>query len=261
MLLDGKVVIVSGVGPGLGREIAVAAARDGASVMMGARTEANLRAAADEIDPSGTKVGYVVTDITDPEQVQRLADSARERFGKVDALVNCAAFDAVFGGVVDADFDEWRKVLDTNLIGSLQMTRAVVPHLRDNGGGAIVFIGSQRMFWPPKGFFQTAYQSSKAALVAAVYHLANELGPDRIRVNTVVPTWMWGPPVEGYVKMTAQSRGVPESEVIAEITANMPLGEIPTDGDVAEAAVFFASDRARMITAQTLMVNAGEFPH
>ena len=208
MLLEGKVVVVSGVGPGLGREIAAAAARDGASVMMGARTEANLSAAADEIDPSGKTVGYEVTDITDADQAKRLADAAVEKFGKLDALVNCAALDTVFGGVQEADFDEWRKVFDTNVIGSLQVTRAAIPHLKANGGGSIVFIGSQGMFWPPKGFFQTAYQSSKAGLLSAVYHLANELGADKIRVNTVVPTWMWGPPVEGYVNSTAQAQGV-----------------------------------------------------
>jgi len=260
MLLDGKVMVVSGVGPGLGREIAAAAAREGASVMMGARTEANLKAAAAEIDPSGERVGWEVTDITDESQCKRLCDVAAEKFGKVDALANCAALDSVFGGVQEADFDEWRKVFDTNVVGSLQMTRAAVPHLKKQGG-AIVFVGSQGMFWPPKGFFQTAYQSSKASLVASVYHLAAELGPDKIRVNTVVPTWMWGPPVEGYVNSTAEAQGIPPEQVIAGITANMPLGEIPTDGDVADAVIFFASDRARMITAQTLMVNAGEFPH
>lgn len=260
MLLEGKVMVVSGVGPGLGREIAAAAVRDGASVMMGARTEANLKAAADEIDPSGERVGWQVTDITDAEQCQRLADAAVEKFGKLDALVNCAAFDSVFGGIEEANFEEWRAVFDTNVIGTLQVTQAAIPHLKKNGG-AIVFIGSQGMFWPPKGFFQTAYQSSKAGLVSAMYHLANELGADKIRVNTVVPTWMWGPPVEGYVNMTADAQGIPPEQVIAGITQNMPLGEIPSDGDVAEAVVFFASDRARMITAQTLMVNAGEFPH
>jgi NAD(P)-dependent dehydrogenase (short-subunit alcohol dehydrogenase family) len=261
MLLEGKVVVVSGVGPGLGREIATAAAREGASVMMGARTEANLAAAADEIDPSRKTVGYEVTDITDADQANRLADAAVDKFGKLDALVNCAALDTVFGGVEEADFDEWRKVFDTNVIGSLQVTRAAIPHLKKNGGGSIVFIGSQGMFWPPKGFFQTAYQSSKAGLLSAVYHLANELGADKIRVNTVVPTWMWGPPVEGYVNSTAEAQGVPAEQIIAGITVNMPLGEIPTDGDVADAVVFFASDRARMVTAQTLMINAGEFPH
>ncbi len=260
MLLDGKVMVVSGVGPGLGREIAAAAVREGASVMMGARTQANLEAAAAEIDPSGKRVGWQVTDITNAQQCTRLADAAVEKFGKLDALVNCAAFDSVFGGVEGANFDEWRQVFDTNVIGTLQVTQSAIPHLKKNGG-AIVFIGSQGMFWPPKGFFQTAYQSSKAGLVSAMYHLANELGADKIRVNTVVPTWMWGPPVEGYVNMTADAQGIPPEQVIAGITQNMPLGEIPSDGDVAEAVIFFASDRARMITAQTLMVNAGEFPH
>ena len=106
-----------------------------------------------------------------------------------------------------------------------------------------------------------AYQSSKGALNAAMYYLAKELGPHKIRVNTVVPTWMWGPPVEGYVEMTARDQGVPREEIIGGITQNMPLGEIPTDGDVAEVVIFFASDRARMVTMQSVMVNAGEFPH
>ena len=92
-------------------------------------------------------------------------------------------------------------------------------------------------------------------------HLATELGPHKIRVNTVVPTWMWGPPVEGYVDWMSSSQGVPPEDVIAGITKNMPLGEIPSDGDVAEVVVFFASSRARMVTAQSLFVNAGEFPH
>jgi len=93
-----------------------------------------------------------------------------------------------------------------------------------------------------------------------MYHLVHELGPSKIRVNIVNPTWMWGPPVEGFVKMEAKRRGVDESDVIAEITANMPLGEIPKDDDVANACIFFffCSDYSRMVTGETLLVNAGE---
>ena len=94
-----------------------------------------------------------------------------------------------------------------------------------------------------------------------MWFLNRELGPSRIRVNTVVPTWMWGPPVEGYVEYMVQSEGITKEEAIGRITGPMPLGEIPSDGDVADAVTFFLSDRARMITAQTLFVNAGEFPH
>ena len=125
-------------------------------------------------------------------------------------------------------------------------------------GGSIVLIGSQSSVLPPV-MEQIAYTSSKGALRSAMFHPAKALGPRKIRVNTVVPTWMWGPPVQMYVQWQVADRGITEDEAIAEITANMPLGEIPADEDVAEAAVFLCSDRARMITGQTLYVNAGEY--
>lgn len=91
-----------------------------------------------------------------------------------------------------------------------------------------------------------------------MYSMAQELGPHRIRVNTVLPGWMWGPPVQAYVRFTADSEGVPEAEVLGRLTERMALPEPATDGDVAEAAAFLASDRARAITGQSLLVNAGE---
>jgi NAD(P)-dependent dehydrogenase (short-subunit alcohol dehydrogenase family) len=258
VLLEGKTMVVSGVGPGLGREIAAVAAREGANVMMGARREENLKAAADEIDPAGERVAWQRTDINEADQCARLVDAAVERFGQIDSVVNCAALDTVFGGIEGADFEEWRKTFDTNVMGTLRVCQAAVPHLKERGG-AIVFVGSQSMYWPQ--IMQAAYASSKAALTTAMYYMAKELGPFKIRVNTVVPSWMWGPPVEGYVDMMANDQGVPREEIIGGITQNMPLGEIPADGDVAEVVAFFASDRARMVTSQSLLVNAGEIPH
>ena len=132
----------------------------------------------------------------------------------------------------------------------------MAPVMKSGGGGAIVLTGSQAMLLPQTP--QMAYGASKGGLLSAMYYMAKELGPDRIRVNMVVPTWMWGPPVEAYVKMTAKQQGRTEDEIVSGITASMPLGEIPSDGDVAEAILFFASDRSRMITGQRLLVNAGE---
>ena len=261
MLLEDKVIIVSGVGPGLGREVAAAAVRDGASVMISARRQANLEAAAAEIDPDGKTVAWKVTDICDEAQCEALVEAALQRYGRVDGLVNVAALDSVIGGLVDGDVAAWRQTLDTNVIGTLQMVRATVPALKEAGGGSIVFIGSQTTFWPAPLTPQLIYGASKGALASAVWFLNRELGPSRIRVNTVVPTWMWGPPVEGYVEYMVQSEGITKEEAIGRITGPMPLGEIPSDGDVADAVTFFLSDRARMITAQTLFVNAGEFPH
>ncbi len=251
-------MVVSGVGPGLGREIVAVALREGASVMMGARREENLEAIAGELDPSGERVAWHRTDISEPTAGAALVDAAVEQFGRLDSLVNCAALDTVFGGLEHADFDAWRQTFDVNVFGTLRVCEAAIPHLKERGG-SIVFIGSQATYWPQ--LMQMAYASSKGALTTAMYYLAKELGPSKIRVNTVVPTWMWGPPVEGYVDMTAKGTGVSRDEVIAGITKNMPLGEIPADEDVAEVVAFFASDRARMVSGQALFVNAGEFPH
>lgn len=258
MLLRNKTVIVSGVGTGLGHQVAAACVRDGASVVLGARTEANLAKSAAQIDPSGGRTAWRATDIGDEEQCEALATLAVERFGGIDAVVHVAALDSLFGGLRDADFDSWRSVVDVNLFGTLRMTRACLPSLVARGGGSVVMVGTQSSVAAPSQVQQAAYAASKGGLVSAMYSLARELGPDRIRVNTVQPGWMWGPPVEAYVQFQAQAEGVPESEVLGRLTERMALPELATDADVAECAVFLASDRARAITGQSLLVNAGE---
>ncbi|MEE2673605.1 MAG: SDR family oxidoreductase [Myxococcota bacterium] len=256
MILENKTVVVCGVGPGLGREVAEKSLRDGARVVLAGRTPEKLEAIAKELDPSGESVACVPTDLTDQAQCNELAASAVERFGSLDALVQVAALDAVFGSLAEAPLEDFQRTFDTNVVGPVRLARAAAPIMKQAGGGSIVLVGSQAMLHPQTP--QVAYGASKGGLLSAMYYMATELGPDKIRVNMVVPTWMWGPPVEGYVKMTAKQRGCSEAEVIGEITQAMPLGEIPADDDVAEAIVFFASDRSRMITGQRLLVNAGE---
>ncbi|WP_327403326.1 SDR family oxidoreductase [Streptomyces sp. NBC_01288] len=257
-LLAGKTVVVSGVGAGLGHQVAAAVVRDGGNAVLGARTEANLAKSAAEIDPDGAHTAYRATDITDEAQCEALVSVARERFGRVDAVVQVAAWDSYFGGVEDADFTTWQSVIDVNLLGTLKMTRACLPALKEVGGGSIVFIGTQSAVAAPSQVRQAAYAASKGALTSAMYSLARELGPYRIRVNTVLPGWMWGPPVEAYVQFTAHTEKVPEAEVLKRLSDRMALPELATDGDVADAAVFLASERARAITGQSLLVNAGE---
>ncbi|MFA3839210.1 SDR family oxidoreductase [Streptomyces aureus] len=257
MLLNGKTVVVSGVGAGLGHQVAAAVVRDGGNAVLGARTEANLAKSASEIDPDGAHTAYAATDITDESQCEALAGLARERFGGVDAVVHVAAWDSYFGGLEDADFSTWQQVIDVNLLGTLRMTRACLPALKE-GGGSVVVIGTQSAVAAPSQVWQAAYAASKGALTSAMYSMARELGPHRIRVNTVLPGWMWGPPVEAYVQFTAHTEGVSQDEVLGRLTERMALPELATDGDVADAAVFLASDRARAITGQSLLVNAGE---
>jgi NAD(P)-dependent dehydrogenase (short-subunit alcohol dehydrogenase family) len=256
MILEGKTLAVCGVGAGLGREVVRVALRDGASVVMGARTESQLEAVAKDLDPGGRRTAWVRTDIGDAAQCSRLADTAAQRFGRVDGLVCVAALDAAFGSLAESDAAQWRHVMDVNFVGTLQLVKAFVPRLGERGG-AVVLIGSQSSMLPQ--IPQIAYASSKGALMTAMYFLAQELGPRKIRVNTVVPTWMWGPAVEGYVKGVAKEQGVPVEKIVEGITSRMAIKQIPADEDVAEAVAFFCSDRARLITGQALLVNAGEY--
>lgn len=257
MLLQGKTVIVSGVGAGLGHQVAAAVVRDGGNAVLGARTEENLAKSAAEIDPDGAHTAWRATDITDEPQCEALAALAHEKFGGIDAVVHVAAWDGYFGGLQDADFATWQQVIDVNLLGTLRMTRACLPGLKAHGG-SVVIIGTQSAIAAPSQVEQAAYAASKGALTSAMYSMARELGPHRIRVNTVLPGWMWGPPVQAYVQFAAHTEGVPEPEVLGRLTERMALPELATDGDVAQAAIFLACDRARSITGQSLLVNAGE---
>ncbi|WP_206324216.1 SDR family oxidoreductase [Streptomyces sp. HNM0574] len=257
MLLGGKTVVVSGVGPGLGHQVAAACVRDGANVVLGARTEKRLVSAAASLDPGGEVTAQLATDITDEAQCEALAALAVSRFGGIDAVVHVAALDHYMGGLEDADFTQWQQVVDVNLLGTLRMTRACLPALKEHGG-SVVMIGTQSSVAAPSQVQQAAYGASKGALVSAMYALARELGPHRIRVNTVQPGWMWGPPVQGYVQYAAQTEGVGEDTVLERLTSRMALPEMATDADVADTAAFLASDRARAITGQSLLVNAGE---
>jgi NAD(P)-dependent dehydrogenase (short-subunit alcohol dehydrogenase family) len=259
--LEGRTVIISGVGEGLGRETALVAAREGANVVLGARTESTLAAVAEEAEAAGAKAAFRRTDIAQPADCQAIVDLALETFGQVDALINIAAMDAVFGGVEAAgDFSEWKQLFDVNLYGSMTITRCALPAL-ERTGGSVVFVSSQTQHHPPVQALQMAYAASKGAITGAMRHLMQEVGPRGIRVNEVAPGWMWGPPVESYVQYAAKQRGVDPAVVLEELTANMALRRMATDGEVAEALCFFASPRAGGITGQTLLINAGEIVH
>lgn len=254
--LDGKTILVCGVGPGLGSAAARISLREGANVIAAARQIDRLQGICAELDPSGTHIEAVQADILDTASCGRLIEAGVGRFGALDGIIHVAAYDSLFGMLEGADLAEWRRVYEMNVFGSLQLVQAAMPALKAKGG-SIVFIGSQSTDLPRVP--QMAYASSKGALRTLGKQLAVELGPSKIRVNNVVATWMWGPPVQYYVQFTAKDRGVDEQVVIDEIAANMALRQIPEDDDVAEMACFLMGDRARMVTGQTIWVNAGEF--
>ena len=255
-LLSGKVCVVSGVGPGLGRQAAKALAAHGADLVLAARRQSTLDEVLAEVSGIGARAIAVPTDITDPEACARLMAAGAEEFGGIDVLVNNAfRFDA-FQSFEDVDLAIWRKIMDTNLFGSLQMTRAALPAMRERGGGSVVMVASMVTRQPQPA--QGGYAISKGALLTATRVLAYELGPSKVRVNAVVPGWMAGPSVDIYVEMTSTGRGVPAQVVVDELNARVPLGRIPSDGDVAGSIVYLASDLSSAMTGQALDTNGGE---
>lgn len=255
-LLAGRVAIVSGVGPGLGREVARAFAREGADLVLAARTPASLADLAEELRVAGRRALEVQTDITRREDCQRLVTRAREELGGIDVLVNNAFDMGAMKALADADDEDLLRPLRVNLLGSLQLTREVVPAMRERGQGAIVMVNSMvvRDVLPKMG----PYAASKAALLAAAQGLARELGPDGIRVNSVLPGYIWGPNLQAYFAHQAAQRGVDPQQVYDETAALTALRRLPTPEEIADAVVFLASDLSRAITGQSLDVNSGQ---
>lgn len=261
MLLQDKVVIVSGIGPGLGVKLAIEAAREGAkAVAVAARSADKLDDAEARIRALGgrTEVLKVVTDITDRAQCEALAAQTAERFGRIDALVNSAFFHGAMDYVSNADLDSWQAVLGTNLLGTLKLTQAVLPQMKRQGGGAIVMINTMAARQvPPLG--EAGYAASKAALANSVKYLATEVGPDNIRVNSVHMGWMWGAPVQGYFEWQASEHKVPLESLTKKISDTIPLRRIPTDDECARAALFMVSDYASAVTGAALDANGGAY--
>jgi NAD(P)-dependent dehydrogenase (short-subunit alcohol dehydrogenase family) len=257
MLLADKVAIVTGVGAGLGKAAALALAREGATVALVARTESRLEDVAAEITAIGGSSLVVPGSVARAEDCARVAETVAAELGGIDVLVNSAFRGDKSEPFEAADLDLWRKVYEVNLWGPLQLAQACFPAMKARGGGSVVNIASMsaRLIRPNDG----GYSTSKGALLTATKSMAIDLAPYRIRVNAVVPGWIWGPNVQTYVDWQVSARDVTPDQVIAEITENIPLGEIPPQEDIAEAIVFFASGMSRMITGQSLDVNGGEF--
>lgn len=261
MLLKDKVVIVSGIGPGLGKELALEAARQGAKLAIGARTASKLDSTAGEIAALGlgTEVLQVPTDISDRSQCRKLVEQAAEHFGRIDSLINSAYNPGEFQPIESADLDSWRPAFEVNLFGTLQLTQECVGELKKSRG-SIVMINTMVTRKPLAT--QGGYAASKAALLSATQHLALELGGYGIRVNSAFMGWMWGPPVEGYLQAASQQTGTSIEDMKAAIAKNIALGRIPDDADCAKAAIFLASDYACAMSGACVDVNGGDFlPH
>jgi gluconate 5-dehydrogenase len=245
--LEGRVAIVTGASRGLGKEAAEGLAEAGAKVVLAARRAQWLDPTVREFEDRGFDVFSHICDIANQEQTQALATATLERHGRVDILVNNAGVS--WGAPYkEMPLDAWRKVLETNVIGTQLMTRAVLPAMRQQAYGKIVNIASiMGLIGVPKEILEaSSYTASKGALIALTRELAVHYAPHGIRVNALAPGFF----------PTRLSAGVVEhaGEHIKAIT---PLGRLGETGEVKGAVVFLAAPASDYITGQIIAVDGG----
>lgn len=254
---EGKVAVVTGVGPGMGRSIAVGFAGHGVEVVLAARRPETLEAVAAELRRAGRDPLVVPTDITDPDACGRLVQAAVNRFGRLDFLVQNAHHEGDWTAVAEADPASWRSILDVNLFGALNLVGPAVEAMRRGGGGSIVLVNSGAIMLTPPAL--GAYTASKAALAALARTLAVEVGPSGIRVNGVVLGAVDGENILHAAERAGAAAGLSVEEWIEARKASIPLRSIPSPDDCAGAVLFFCSDLAKAVTGQHLSVNGGQW--
>lgn len=256
--LYGRVAIVTGAAKGMGGPICSALAEEGAALILAGRDmdaiEAHAARLSDQVPEVETLA--VSCDVTDESATSQLAVAAVDRFGRIDILVNTAG---VIGPIEtpaqDVALDEFRFVLDVNVIGTFLPCKAVIPAMIEAGGGRIVNIAGTSGL---RGYRnRVAYSSSKWAVRGLTRTLALELGPHDITVNAICPNVTNGERMDRIVRTKAERTGKKYDDVYTDFASQTALGRFIDEVDIAEAVRFLASDRARNITGHDIAVDAG----
>ncbi len=256
--LRDKVAVVTGAAKGLGAAITDVLACDGAQIVLAGRDLEALEAHAAQLHAEYPERENLVAtcDVTSEADVQRLIGAAVERFGGLDILVNTAG---VIGPIEtpaqDVSVDDFRAVLDVNVLGTFLPCKFAIPHLIERGGGRIVNIAGTSGL---RGYRnRVSYSSSKWAVRGLTRTLALELGPHDITVNTICPNVTHGERMTKIVNEKARRLGRTPQDVYAEFTAQTALGRFIEDSDIAHAVRFLVSAGARNVTGHDIVVDAG----
>ncbi len=247
MRFEGETVLVTGAGRGIGRAIALAFAREGASVAVNAAHLETAEDTAEKARQLGARAIAIEANVADEEQVAAMMDRIVADFGGIDVLVNNAGISQPIVPLVEQSTADWDRVIDINLRGTYLCSKAAARWMMEKKAGKIVNIASAAGLTGP--VMRTAYAPSKAATINLSMVLAVELGPYNINVNTVSPGYI----LTDLVKNFVQQGKVKEDAVLKRT----PLGRMSTPEDIASATLFFASDEADNITGANLVVDAG----
>ena len=248
MRLKDKVAIVTGGGSGFGEGIARRFAAEGAAVIVNDINEAGGKRVAGSIAQEGGKATFVRADVSKSSDVKTMVKSALDAYGRLDVMVNNAGFTHKNQPMLNVPEEVYDRVFSVNVKSIYLSTLEVVPIFRRQGGGAIINTASTAGLRPRPGL--AWYNASKGAVIALTKSMAVELAPDKIRVNALCP-------VAGETAMLADFMGADTPENRAKFVGSIPLGRLSRPEDIANAALYLASDEANFITGVALEVDGG----
>lgn len=253
-----KRVVISGVGPGTGRALALAFATEGAHLVLSCRNPDRISDIAEEArDKGATSVLTAACDITDAHARSALVQRIRDEHGRLDVLVNNAFTTGHIGPLVGSDpAQAWRAAFAVNVFGTMGLSVDLMPLLAE-ANGCVISIGTLAAHKAQPNI--AGYGASKAALVAAMRSLAVEVATHGVRVNMITPSHIDGPNLALGTRFAAQARGVDEEVVRSEYMDEGLLRHITTPEEIADCARFLASDAARSMTGQNLHLNNGQW--
>jgi len=253
--LNGKRALVTAASRGIGKACALELAREGADVVICARGADALAATRDAIArETGRKVVAVTTDLSFGAQIEELMERTRAELGGLDVLVTNAG-GPPSGQFMDFDDEAWMKAVSLNFMSVVRLNRAAIPMMREAGAGAIVNLTSISAKEPIKGLVLS--NSIRAGVVGLSKTLANELGPDGIRVNVVCPGYTATDRMTELMTARAEREGKSYDDIATGFYASVPLGTFGQPADIARMVAFLASDAADYITGVTVQVDGG----
>ena len=250
--LEGKVAIVTGGGVGIGAEVAKAFVEEGAKVLITGRRKEKLEGVASGL-PEGS-IGCYAGDVTNIDDCEAMVGAAVEKFGKLDILVNNAGIDPA-GTVTEIPVQQWHDIMNTNINGIFYMTRLAIPKMLEQGGGAIVNISSLAGVRAIPSM--VAYSTTKAAIHGFTNAVALDYGDKGIRINTVSPGATATDMLKSSMAGLAQAQDTDIYGALGLLTRFCPIKRAAEPEEIAPAVVFFASDEAKFITGQNLLVDGG----